>query len=269
MEVKRLTGVLGAVVEGVNLREASDGVLRAIEQVFARYLVLYFPEQSFDRFQLRELSGRFGTTFVHPFERKQFADCPGVLEVRRDPGEAKDIFGGGGWHADYTWNDKPGYASFLHGQVVPDVGGDTCFVSTIAAFASLSPPMQSLLRSLRAVHLYHGYDGQIDAQYTATHPVVLTHPITGAEGLFINSMFVTHFEGMTVEESQPILRFLYRRIEEYRFSCRIRWQQGGLLMWDNRFTLHLPIHDNHDELRLMIWSSCVDRRLETSAQAAG
>ena len=46
-----------SVVWGVELRHALDETLRSIEEVFARHLVLYFPEQSFDRFQLRELSG--------------------------------------------------------------------------------------------------------------------------------------------------------------------------------------------------------------------
>ena len=262
MEILPLTKTLGAVVNGINLRSLSDDAFHEVEMALARHLVLYFPNQSFDRFELRELAQRFGPIFVHPIEKIQYADCPGVLEVKREPDLKKknNIFGGGGWHADFTWNKTPGYASLLHGKIVPSVGGDTCFISSIAAFASLSPKLQSILRDLNAIHVYHDYGGGVDVHFNSTHPVVRIHPITGAEGLFVNAMFVTQFEGMTVEESRPILELLFKLLEDHRFSCRFRWSEGGLLVWDNRFTVHYPIHDNHDELRLMIWASALEQQ---------
>lgn len=261
MEILPLTKTLGATVNGINLHQLSDDTFHEIEIALSRHLVLYFPNQSFDRFELRDLARRFGPSFIHPIEKSQYPDCPGVLEVKRDPNSSEDkVFGGRSWHADFTWNKTPGYATLLHGKIVPSVGGDTCFVSSIAAFASLSPTLQSILRDLRAIHIYHDYSGDVDIHFSSTHPVVRTHPISGAEGLFVNAMFVTQFEGMTVEESRPILDFLFKLLEDHRFSCRFRWSEGGLLLWDNRFTVHYPIHDNHDELRLMIWTSTLEKQ---------
>lgn len=128
MRISPLTKVVGAVVDGVDLRQMSDALFHEVEAALAKHLVLYFPDQSFDRFQLRELARRFGPPFIHPIEKIQFDDCPGVLEVRREP-NAKYFFGGGGWHSDFTWNKTSGYISILHGKVVPSVGCDTCFVS--------------------------------------------------------------------------------------------------------------------------------------------
>jgi taurine dioxygenase len=259
MRISPLTPTIGAVVDGVDLHSLSDEVLHTVEMALADHLVLYFTGQSFDRFSLRELAQRFGPSFIHPIEQTQYADCPGVLEVKREPNKKNTIFGGGSWHADFTWNKVPGYVSLLHAKVLPAIGGDTCFVSSIAAFEALSPKMQAILRDLRAVHVYHDYSGEVDAQFNATHPVVRKHPITGKEGLFVNTMFVTQFEGMTAAESQALLEYLFKLLEDHRFSCRFRWSEGGLLLWDNRFTVHYPIHDNHDELRMMIWTSVLER----------
>ena len=92
----------------------------------------------------------------------------------------------------------------------------------------------------------------------AIHPIVRTHPETGEEGLFVNRMFVHHIEGMSVPESNAILGHLYEVLEKHEFSCRFRWQPGGVLMWDNRFTLHYPLSDNRRELRMMIRTTCLE-----------
>ena len=45
------------------------------------------------------------------------------------------------------------------------------------------------------------------------HPVIRTHPDTGRKLLFVNSFFTSHFKDMTVEESQPLLKFLIDHID--------------------------------------------------------
>ena len=252
-----MTEAIGAVIAGVDLNSLSDERFAEIKQALNRHLVLYFPDQNLDRFQLSALVGRFGPHFIHPIVNNGFDDCPEVLELRREP-NASSMFGGASWHTDISYLRPGGYVSILHGQVLPSYGGDTSFVSTIAAFASLSPRMQALLRGLNAIHSYYGPGAEVDERYAAVYPVVRTHPDTAAEGLYVNKMFVTRFEGMTAEESAPLLNFLYHLQEQHHFSCRFRWSPGGVLMWDNRFTQHYPTNDNRAELRVMIRTSCLE-----------
>ncbi len=257
MNVSPITEKIGAIVNDVDFSQLSDQQKQEVETTLAKHLVLYFPNQSLDRFQLSQLGHKFGPPFLHPLVDNGFDDCPDVLELRREP-QAEAVFGGASWHADVSWLKPGGYISILHGKVVPSVGGDTCFTSSIAAFESLSDGMKTILRNLKAIHSYYGPGGEIDERYSAVYPVVRTNPITGVEGLFVNRMFVTQFEGMSVAESEPILEYLYRLLEEHRFSCRFRWEAGGVLMWDNRFTLHYPINDNRRELRVMIRTTCLE-----------
>lgn len=68
----------------------------------------------------------------------------------------------------------------------------------------------------------------------------------------MNRMFATRFEGMTEQESRPIIGFLDSHISRPEFTCRIRWRKGQVTMWDNRFTLHYPINDFTGQRRLLI-----------------
>ena len=48
---------------------------------------------------------------------------------------------------------------------------------------------------------------------------------------------------MTVEESAPLLRFLFQHQIRPEFTCRFRWTPGAVALWDNRCTLHAAIND--------------------------
>src|SRR5262249_1312542 len=92
----------------------------------------------------------------------------------------------------------------------------------------------------------------------AVHPVVRSHPLSGREGIYLNSYFVTHFEGMTVEESRPLLAWLVAHAVRPEFTCRLRWKKGTGAIGDNRFTLHLPVHDPSAERRVMIRATALE-----------
>lgn len=251
-----ISGALGAVLTGIDLSNPSAAI-GSLRSALDQHLVVYVPDQSLDRFQLADLGRTFGPLFRHPIVDNGFPDCPEVLELRREP-EDELMFGGESWHADCTWLDPAGHVSILHGQIIPPVGGDTAFASTIAAFEGLSPRLQDLLRGLKAVHAYHWSERREEPPWVVTHPCVRRHPVTGREGLYVNRMFTARFEGMTTDESLPLLSYLYDHMERIQHTCRVRWQPGGVLLWDNRFTLHFPVNDFSGERRVMIRTTTME-----------
>jgi taurine dioxygenase len=86
---------------------------------------------------------------------------------------------------------------------------------------------------------------------TGKHPLVRTHPETGRKALYINSAHTRCFEGMTEQESAPMLAFLLQLQTGPEFTCRLRWQPGSMALWDNRCVLHNPINDFHGYRRAM------------------
>ena len=67
----------------------------------------------------------------------------------------------------------------------------------------------------------------------------------------MNLGFTTNFVGWTVEESQPLLQFLYRHAARNEFTYRFAWRPGSIAIWDNRATHHNALNDYHGERRLM------------------
>ncbi len=253
-QVEPLTPHLGAMVRGAALSgDPSPEEVGAVRVLMDRYLVCVFTDQSLAAAQLRDLTRHFGPLFLHHQDEGVLrADgIPEVLEMRKEPDGAR-LFGGSDWHADVTFRNPGGYLSLLHALVIPPVGGDTCFASTIAAFRTLSPALRDRLRPLRAVHSYRGPGGEEEPGLTALHPVVRRHPVSGAEGLYLNRMFTTRFDAMSEAESRPLIGFLADHMTRPEFTCRLRWRRGYLALWDNRFTLHYPINDFTGEHRLLL-----------------
>ena len=255
--VRPVTGVLGAEIEGVDLsRPMPVATFAAVKAALDTHLVLFFRGQRLSPARLREFVSSFGPVFLHPTARGPFTETPEVLELRREPGGA--LFGGEYWHSDVSWQEPVGYVSMLHGVQVPSVGNDTAFANLCVAFEALSPALQQMLRGLRAEHVFHVRIAGESEPRKAVHPVVRRHPSTGREGLYLNRFFVHRFEGMTVEESKPLLDYLLAHAIRHDFTCRFRWQDGSVALWDNRFTLHLPINDATAERRVMIRATALD-----------
>ena len=55
--------------------------------------------------------------------------------------------------------------------------------------------------------------------------------------------------GMHPDESSNLLEFLARHIDQVRFHCRWRWQEGDLAIWDERSTVHRAVGDHFPQRR--------------------
>jgi taurine dioxygenase len=86
---------------------------------------------------------------------------------------------------------------------------------------------------------------------TSVHPVVVTHPETGRKLLYVNHSYTQHFEGMSEEESRPLLDWLLEHGHRPEFTCRFRWEPGSIAFWDNRVCKHLAVHDAGGFRRVM------------------
>lgn len=73
----------------------------------------------------------------------------------------------------------------------------------------------------------------------AIHPVVIVHPVTKQKALFVNSSYTQRIMGWDDEESDYLLKFLFDHINRgHDFCCRVRYEPGTVVIWDQRVTQH-------------------------------
>ena len=81
------------------------------------------------------------------------------------------------------------------------------------------------------------------------HPVIIRHPLSGKEALYVNPGFTRHFLGWTIEESEPLLELLYQKAVAEARICKFQWQPGSIAFWDNRATWHFAQNDYQGQRR--------------------
>ncbi len=266
--VALLCGAGGAEVGGLDLSKPLDDQTRSeLRRALADNCVLFFRDQRLEPEQQKAFARQFGPLAETPFI-KPLDGHPEMMRVVREADEKKKLNFGGRWHSDMTFLDAPVLGTVLYSRESPAVGGDTLWTNQMLAFEALSPAMQRMLEKLTVMHSAkrsYGPQGtyadddlksmRINASEAALretpHPCVRTHPETGRSILFVNWVYAIRFQGMTEEESAPLLEFLNRHSQRPEFQIRFRWTKGTLAFWDNRSTQHLAVNDYAGYRRVM------------------
>jgi taurine dioxygenase len=262
--VTPIAGSLGAEIGGVDLSaDLDDAVVAEIRAAWLSHLVVFFRDQHLDGDRFIAFARRIGEPDRYPFV-PGLDSHPEIIAVTKLAHETVNF--GGIWHSDTAYLDEPPMATMLLAREVPPAGGDTMYANMYAAYEGLSPALREVLDPLRAVNSSAladvsktredrirdaGPADGADQNFEAVHPVVRTHPETGRKALYVNVAHTARFDGMTEEESRPLLEFLFRHQVRPEFTCRFRWQVGSLAMWDNRCAQHNPVNDYHGHQRVM------------------
>jgi taurine dioxygenase len=267
-EVNLLCGAGGAELSGVDASKPLGAeVVAELRRALAEHCAIFLRDQVLTPDQQKAFARHFGplaqTPFIKPLEGH-----PEMMRIVREPQESKKLNFGGRWHSDMTFSPEPVLGTCLYARESPAVGGDTVWSNQMLAFEALSPALQKLLEGLRVMHSAkrsYGPQGTYadddlksmriqaseDALKEQAHPCIRTHPETGRKILFVNWVYAIRFEGMTEEESAPLLDFLNRHSQRPEFQIRFRWRQGSLALWDNRSTQHIAVNDYPGYRRVM------------------
>ena len=262
MEIRRIAGALGAEILGIELSSATDDEISFIRKAWLAHLVVFFRDQPLSPEEFMAFARRIGKPIEYPFVKgiPGFAE---IIEVKKL--EHEKINFGGVWHSDTTYLEIPPMASLLLAREIPPAGGDTLFANQYLAYEALSGGMKRMLAGLVGVsnsakaNVTRTREDRIKSdggdaagkELVAEHPVVRTHPETGRKALYVNFAHTQRFKDMTVEESAPLLEFLFEHQVKPEFTCRFAWQPGSLAMWDNRCTQHNPVNDYYGYRRVM------------------
>jgi taurine dioxygenase len=85
---------------------------------------------------------------------------------------------------------------------------------------------------------------------SCSHPIIVSHPETGLDTLYLGRKFGCFVEGESAENSAALLDELWQHVEAQP-SWFHQWDVGDTLVWDNRSTLHCRTSFNEDCGRLL------------------
>ncbi len=270
MQITKLTGFMGAEVRGVQLRAPHGPDLKAdLRSALRTHHMIVLRDQNLDLSDQKRVTEIFGPLMQLPYVQPR-ADDPHVIAVLKEAREINVGVFGGDWHSDFSFLANPPAGSVLSAVDVPAVDGDTLWASQTAAYDSLPADLKGIVTDRMAVHVGAPYGvkhapppdarsgasiqmtrGDPKADVEQFHPAVITDPVSGARALFVNPIYTTRFDGMSAAESAPILRALYQHATRPDISCRLKWQVGDLVIWDNRMTLHYATNDYDGTRRLL------------------
>ncbi|MEC9375096.1 MAG: TauD/TfdA family dioxygenase [Pseudomonadota bacterium] len=261
IEFAPISGALGAIVSGVNFTsDLSKENLKLLQEGWLKYQVLIFEDQTLTNDQFKSAVRNFGEIEIHSFIGKIEDD---------DEIESLGKIKSSGWapptniyHIDVSMQEVPTKGAALYAVDPPQVGGDTIWVNTYAAWDALSEPMQQFLLDRKGLFIAahrNALDKMIRGgqkthqvatgflQDPSEHPLVHTHPETGRKALFVDELFMWSIQGLNYDENEAICSFLFKHISKPEFQFRYKWRVGSLAIWDNRCTMHRRVDDTNSK----------------------
>lgn len=259
LDVQPIAGALGAEVLGVDVAALSEEAFEEIYRALLEHQVIFFRDQSLNSDQFLAFAKRWGNIEIYPY-MKGLESHPEILEILKT--EQDTYAFGNAWHTDSSFLAVPPKVTMLYALEIPQVGGDTAFADLYTAYETLSEGMKHMLADLKVMNVGDRPIARFSelsdmqsqdpgrVQVKTLHPVIRTHPDTGRKALYVGGHSI-HFDGMTEEESAPLLQFLKHHAVKPEFTCRFRWRPGSIALWDNRCTLHYAIDDYAGQRRRM------------------
>lgn len=262
LRAEPITGAIGAVLDGVDLREPLDeAALRDLRAAVTRHRVVFLRGQHLTAEEHRRLGEQLGPLAVSPLHR--LLGTGRTVSTIEDDADRPPA--GFDWHTDLSWTAAPPSLGILNAVEVPPVGGDTLWASLAAAFADLPAKVQEDCRDLAAEHAadpallhsverHHGPEVAIRlrrANPPVVHPLVRTHPVTGEPLLFLSPLYLQRIVGLDRRRGDRLLRELDGLLDDPHLQVRWRWEAGDVALWDEAATCHRALTDHFPQRRVV------------------
>lgn len=274
-KVERIAGRIGAQVSGIRLSGSlDDASFDTLYQLLLTHKVLFFRgQQHLTNEEQEQFAKRFGIPVAHPTV-PAIDGTDYTLELDSAKGDRANS-----WHTDVTFQAAYPKISILRGVVIPEAGGDTVWADTHAGYESLPAELKQLAEQLWAIHS-NDYDyvnqryvldengrKHFEEVFTSTvyeteHPLVHVHPDTGEKHLLLGHFF-KRFIGYTTVDSADLYQLFQRHITQLENTVRWRWQEGDVVIWDNRATQHYAIND-YGSAKRVVRRVTIDGEVPTS-----
>ncbi len=259
--------ILGATITGLDLaRPLSNDALAAVRQALGAHGVLRFPKQQLTAQQLVDFSARFGKLEINVANSFQEPGLPQIMILSNivENGKPIGLFDAGqSWHTDMSYSKTIAFANVLYGIKIPRRDGKTLgnteFCSMHAAYDGLPDELKQKLEGKTVLHDFNKFwemmrrekgskrppltEAQRKAKPPVSHPIVLTHPLTGRRVLYANPGYSMRINELPEKESDDLLEFLFAHQTQLAYRYAHVWEEGDLMLWEDIGTIHNAVAD--------------------------
>ncbi len=261
---------LGAEVCGVDFAHpVPEATVERLRAAWSEHLILLFRQQGhITEAEHIRATGVFGTPVAGAnkayFERAgkqetnatQFPEITVVsnLDAEGQPVMENESLGSGEvvWHSDNSYIDTPPTGSFLLARQLPPAGGRTSWNNQYLAYETLPDDIKSRISGRYSKHDSSRNSAgrlRVGVKKPETladvpgpnHPLVRIVPETGKPALYLGrrrvypSQYIIDFDEA---EGEALLDFLWAHATEERLQYTHTWQDGDMVLWDNRCCMH-------------------------------
>ncbi|MFJ4126002.1 TauD/TfdA dioxygenase family protein [[Kitasatospora] papulosa] len=247
----------GAVVD-CDLATEADDLAPQLSRALQQHRLLVVPRQHLTHADLLTVASCFGTVDTNIDRRYAVGGFPGLTVISNivEDGKHVGIYDGDDeeeWHADNSFKPQLTAATLLYSVITPEEGGETRFADATRAYTALPPAVRQRIEEMRAVHSIEQLEalqsqasggqssaaaGSLAGHPEVEHPLVLTHPVTGARSLLLGSMVIRCVTGLSDQDSHALIDELLEHTTSAPYLYSHHWSQGDLVVWDNLATLH-------------------------------
>lgn len=168
------------------------------------------------------------------------------------------------FHSDFAFTRYPLLGISLYAVELDPDAAPTRFINTQAAYEAMPAGMKATFEQLDVHMLANTVEGREDRPARTVRlpadtpddpryirivrPTISQHRVTNTPFVLASEQQASHFEGVSLEESDQLLDELFGYMYADRFLYEHQWQQHDLVIWDN-LTLQHGRRDNPNEVR--------------------
>jgi alpha-ketoglutarate-dependent taurine dioxygenase len=259
ISIQKLSPALGAEVTGVDLASPlNDVTFAALSNAWCEHGILVFPDQPITDEQQVAFSRRFGELEIFPQSENRSSRLPEIFRITNvgEDGRIRPVETPAArystlicvWHTDSSYRQVPAKGAVLHAIEIVKKGGDTLFANMRAAYGQMAPEFRTRIENLKARHSFLYSRGLRDlppmdpAEAASVPPVdqpLVRHHADSSPSLYVSATYMERIVGLPEPESRRLIDELMDWATQDRFVYRHRWRPHDVLMWDNRWTIHV------------------------------
>ncbi|MEQ8766732.1 MAG: TauD/TfdA family dioxygenase [Planctomycetota bacterium] len=249
-------GQIGAEVTDLRMQDLTPELAADLRGLVYEHRLVVVRHQEISRPEYVEVAKTLGRPQIYFQSHYHHPEHPEIFVSANVPedGQKVGVAGTGRfWHSDYQFFDEPLSITMIYPQIRPE-GRGTKYVDMVRVLHELPDHLRSRLEGTHAFHeatwFYKVQPEDMDKAIHeilrefreitpgASHPTIITHPVTGEQALYVSEGFTTAIHGFTHEENHEVLEELFEFIRREDHVHPHVWADGDVLLWDNRQLIH-------------------------------